>query len=603
MASPETYAFAGFTLEVAERRLSRDGQSIALAPKAHDVLVELVRRSGRLISKRELLDRVWPEAFVEEGILAVHVSALRKALGDTSRPARCIETVSRTGYRFIAPVTEPGVDRRVIPGRWSIAVLPARSLTAGLEGDGLIGLAITDALIDRLGRFDPFVVRPTAAVHAYSGSVDDPAAMGRALRTDVVVDSSFQRRTDRVHLSARLLRSDDGAAVWSGEFDDAGGAAAAAAIADAVASHFGAMLPDASRTPVRRSGSAKWRKRSDTTHSASRLDVYELCGRGRAHLLSASMFEVPKAVEAFRAAIGLDDSYAPAHAGLALAYCAQAVMRTAPLVESYRDARAAALRALAMDDESADAQVALGTVLFFGEWDWRAAERSLLRALEMNPSHVQAYLIYGRLLDALGRPQEALAMKLRAFERDPFSPLVHVQVALSYWNQRQYDLAIDWANRALEIDPRHLLAREFLAGAYLIKGDFDRYLAESIRHAESYGVAAEALEPLKQSYASGGRAGVARFGLEQLRRNPNAPAFQIALISAECGDRDAAFLHLDRAILSRDPSLVDLAVAPQWDCLRDDPRFEERVVAMGLRATGPRSDTRTLRESSPRSAR
>jgi DNA-binding winged helix-turn-helix (wHTH) protein len=124
MASQETYAFAGFTLEVGERRLSRDGRSIALAPKAHDLLVELVRRSGRLISKRELLDRVWPEAFVEEGILAVHVSALRKALGDTSRPARYIETVSRTGYRFIAPVSEPGVDRQSIQGRWSIAVLP-----------------------------------------------------------------------------------------------------------------------------------------------------------------------------------------------------------------------------------------------------------------------------------------------------------------------------------------------------------------------------------------------------------------------------------------------------------------------------------------------
>ena len=149
---------------------------------------------------------MWPEAFVEEGILAVHVSALRKALGDTRRPARCIETVSRTGYRFIAPVTEPGVDRRVIPGRWSIAVLPARSLTAGLEGDGLIGLAITDALIDRLGRFDPFVVRPTAAVHAYaeqrrrSGCYGPRAAHGRSWwipRSSGV--------TDRVHLSARLL--------------------------------------------------------------------------------------------------------------------------------------------------------------------------------------------------------------------------------------------------------------------------------------------------------------------------------------------------------------------------------------------------------------
>jgi tetratricopeptide (TPR) repeat protein len=461
----------------------------------------------------------------------------------------------------------------------------------------LIGLAITDALIDRLGRFEPFVVRPTAAVRTYADSADDPAAVGRALRTDAVVDSSFERLADRVHLSARLLRSGDGAKVWSGEFDEAGGAAAAAAIADAVASHFGAALPDPSRALVRRSAERERQHAGTATPSASRLDVYELCGRGRAHLLSASMFEVPQAVEAFRSAIELDGSYAPAHAGLALAYCAQAVMRTGPLVESYRDARAAALRALAMDDESADAQVALGTVLFFGEWGWRAAERSLQRALEMNPSHVQAYMIFGRLLDALGRQQEALDMKLRAFEHDPFSPLVHVQIALSYWNQRQYDLAIDWANRALEIDPRHLLAREFLAGAYRKKGYFDRYMTETIAHAESYGVSAEALETLKEAYASGGRAGVARYGLGQLGGNPNAPAFQLALLSAEIGDGDAAFLHLDRAIQSRDPSLVDLAVAPQWDCLRADPRFEERLATMGLRT--PTSSSRNRDRSKP----
>ena len=202
--------------------------------------------------------------------------------------------------------------------------------------------------------------------------------------------------------------------------------------------------------------------------SRTRPDVYELCGRGRAHLLSASMFEVPKAVEAFRAA-ALDPSYAPAHAGLALALCAQAAMRVAPPLDAYRDARAAALRALAVDDRSADAQVALGCVLLFAEWDWLGGERCLLRAVEINPSHLQASLIYGRLLDALGRPQEALDMKLRAFERDPLSPLVHVEVALCFWNQRRYDDALAWAHKALARDPKHLVAQEFLASAYLKK--------------------------------------------------------------------------------------------------------------------------------------
>src|SRR5512143_602490 len=104
MSGRETYKFGGFTLDIAERRLSKDGEPVVLAPKTHEVLVALVRNAGRLLTKREILDIVWPEAFVEEGILAVHVSGLRKALGDAEAGQRYIETVPRAGYRFMATV-------------------------------------------------------------------------------------------------------------------------------------------------------------------------------------------------------------------------------------------------------------------------------------------------------------------------------------------------------------------------------------------------------------------------------------------------------------------------------------------------------------------
>ena len=272
----------------------------------------------------------------------------------------------------------------------------------------------------------------------------------------------------------------------------------------------------------------------------SRLEVYELCGRGRAHLLSASMFEVPKAVEAFRRAVMLDPSYAPAHAGLALAHCAQAAMRVAPPLDAYRDARAAALRGLAVNDGSADAQVALGSVLFLAEWDWRGAEQCVQRAIEINPNHVQAYLIYGRLLDALGRGAEALDMKLRAFERDPLSPLVHVQIAQSHFYQRRYDTAIDWANKALALDPRHLVAREFLASAYLFKDDFDRYLAELIAHGAAHDVPSEQFEPLRIAYETGGRSWFFRVlpgrDVEAAERT-GVPAGGLPCTGRRCGPR------------------------------------------------------------------
>jgi DNA-binding winged helix-turn-helix (wHTH) protein len=391
------------------------------------VLVVLLRHAGGLVGKRELLAQVWPEAFVEEGILAVHISALRRALNGGGG-TRYIETVSRSGYRFTAPL----VDHH-----------------------------------------------------------------------------------EKQEQSAELA---------------------------------------------------------------------ELCDRGRAHLRAASMDEVPKALTAFRAAIVLDPTCAAAHAGLALACCAQAQFRMAPFADAYAEAKAAALRALAMDPICTAAQTALGAVLFFSEWDWLAAERSLCRALELDAEQTEAYLLYGQLLEALGQFERGLAEKRKALELEPRSPLVHFSISFSYWNQRRYEETIEWANKTLAIDPAHPHAREFLAGAYLKKGDFNQWLDESIAHAQSHGVPASTFEPLREAYATGGPASLSRLFLERASRQPQAfPPMQLAIHYAAIGDMDSAFQHLERAIDSRDPSLVYLAVGPQWDSLRADPRFLQCLRRMGLR--------------------
>jgi tetratricopeptide (TPR) repeat protein len=318
---------------------------------------------------------------------------------------------------------------------------------------------------------------------------------------------------------------------------------------------------------------------------AATPEVYELLGRARAHLMSAARTKLPEAVAAFEAAIALDATCAAAHAGLALAFCAEAELRLLPAADGYRRARAAALHALAMDESSSDAWTALGSVMFLAEWNWIGAERSFQRALEMDPRHTQARLLYGRLLDAQRRLDDGLAMKLRALETDPFSSSVHVAIALSYWNQRNYHEVIRWANKTLDLDPRHGLAREFLAGAYWKLGDFDRHMSENLKHAAAHGMPAEALEPLRRMYAEHGRTGVVRFTLEEAaRHNAALPPLQLALFHSELGDVDAAFPHLERAIEGRDPCLVDLAVAPQWDGLRGDPRFDECLASMGLAA-------------------
>jgi DNA-binding winged helix-turn-helix (wHTH) protein/predicted Zn-dependent protease len=434
MTKREIYEFGEFTLDAPERRLSRGSQSIPLAPKEHDLLLALVRNAGRLVTKSELLEQVWPASFVEEGILSVHISTLRKLLGDRDSASRFIETVPRAGYRFVGPVVR----------------------------------------------------------------VPEVALSG--------MDAATQAR------------------------------------------------------------------------------MYELYGRGRSLLLASSIHELPKAMEAFRAAAELDPGYAPAHAGMAMTWCSQAAFRLIPPTQAYAEAKSAALRAIAMDADCADAQVALGTVLFFSEWNWAAAEKSLKRALQLNPNHSEAYVVYGQLLEALGNLEEGLETKLKALQRDPHSPLVHLQISMSYWHQRRYDDAIDWANKTLQIDPLHPHAREHLAAAYWKKGDADRFFQENLKHAELHGATKEMLEDLKQCFASEGRFGMVKRVLDGASKNPQAfPAVQLALFHGETGDLDAAFQHLDRAIDSHDPSLVHLGVAPQWDGLRGDPRFNQSLLRIGLR--------------------
>jgi len=430
----ETYLFAGFTLDVTERRLVKGRDAVTLEPKTFDVLTTLVRHAGRLLKKRQLLDDVWPDAFVDEGILSVHIARLRSALGRTDA-GRYIETVSRAGYRFNASVaTYTGVARRV----------------------------------------SDHAVKKHPEIHAF-------------------------------------------------------------------------------------------------------------VGEGHKRILSASYFEIPKAVAAFENAIAVDPTYAAAHAGLALARCAQAGLRLMPHAEAYAAARSSALRALALDDRCADAHAAMGAVLLMNDWDWVAAERAIERALALNPNHTEAYVLYGRLLDATGDAQPALSTKMKALERDADSPFVHLEIALSYWHQRQYDQVLAWATKTLEVDPKHLFAREMIAGAYWKQGDFERQIDESIAHARTFGVTDEALENLRRAYARGGRRGVIVYSVEHASRAPQpAQHIQLAILHSELGDLDPAFEHLDAAIEARDPALLYLAVAPQFDDLRTDPRFPARLARMGL---------------------
>lgn len=448
MGHREVFHFGEFTLDVQERRLLRGAAAVRLAPKAFDLLVALLRHSGRLVSKDELLARVWPNSFVEEGILNVHVSALRRVLGDEARPLTYIETVARSGYRFAAPV------RRV---------------------DDL--------------------------------DVDSPPL-------------------------APIVR------------------------------------------PV---------------------ELYESVGRGRSHLLSGSHVDLTPAVAAFQAAIEVDATYAPAYAGLARARCAQAELHAVPHVEAFAEAKALALRALAIDSACVDAHVALGTVLFLHDWDWPAAGRSLRHALALDPDHTEGLVQYGALMETLHRLDEGLHFKQQALARNPRSPWLMVQIATSYFHQRKYDETLVWAERALDLDPAHLLAISLQSSVRWRRGELVSFLEENLRSTPP-GVPAEALTTLRQIVAemrgvqdSAGPSGLARYMADAV----NDPRLEFdtmlklasrrAILYGDAGRIDDAFECLDQAIRSRDPALVYLSISPHWDSLRSDPRLTSRLEQLDPR--------------------
>jgi len=341
--------------------------------------------------------------------------------------------------------------------------------------------------------------------------------------------------------------------------------------------------------------------RAPTQAPAGSLKAAELVGWGRKHLFAASFFRVADAVSAFQAAVDIDPTYAAAHAGLAIARISQAALRAMPLRDAYTLAKASALRALALDDRCADAVVALGAVLFLSEWDWIGAERSFQRALEFDPNNSEALVFYGALMDALSRLDRGLQFKQKALERDPSSGFVLVQIAVSFWNQRRYYDTIEWANKALAVEPGHSMARELIGGAFWKLGDFKRMTETDVEHARSFGASGETLAmvqargaALEQAFHAGGYAAVARCILERTSSDDiRRASLVLPFLLGEAGELDAAFTELDRAFDIRDPALPHLAVAPGWDCLRGDPRFDALLRRMGLCSGGGNDDSPT----------
>jgi DNA-binding winged helix-turn-helix (wHTH) protein/tetratricopeptide (TPR) repeat protein len=573
------YLFDGFRADLKSGLLSRGGQSVPLTPKAFDTLAELLAQHGEVLSKDELLERVWPGAFVEEATLTQNVYTLRKALGRAGAGRQYIATVPRRGYRFVAPVEveEGGPERQAAQAPvGSLAVLPFEPLGGDPE-DAYLGLGLADALITRLSNLHPLTVRPTSAVRRYLGAGRDPVAAGRDLRVDAVLDASLKRSGDRLRITVQLVGVREAAPLWAAQFD-----AQTAEIFE-LEDSISRRLADELRLHLSREQRARLGR--PTTRSP---EAYRAYARGRYLWNRRTEESLQAAVACFREAIALDPDYALAHCGLADCSVLLPLYGSVAPQEAFPQAMAAAERALDLDPLLAEAHTSLAYARFFYGWDWAAAERGFARALELNPGYATAHHWRSFLLAALGRHAEAVAEAERALELDPLSLVISTDLGLILHFGRETRTAIEQFRRTLELDPQFAYAHFGLGHAWLQAGRLADAVAEHRRAAELSPGSATMRAALGLALARAGHSGQARrlaAELAELARERYVEASHFAFVAIGLGEKAQAIEWLGKACDERSRFVVFLDRWSVYDPLRGEPGWEELRRRVGLPAT------------------
>ncbi|MBA3961624.1 MAG: winged helix-turn-helix domain-containing protein [Chthoniobacterales bacterium] len=579
MTNPLTtaYEFGDFSLDAGRRLLQRrDGTPVPLTSKVFETLLCLLRQHGRVVTKETLMKTVWPDTIVEENNLTQNISALRRIFGENPGTHHYIVTVPGRGYRFVAEVTAGltrGVSAPVAGKIRTLAVLPFKLLLPESR-DAALEMGITDTLIARLGKIKEVAVRPLSSVRAFGSLEQDPVAAGLALGVESVLDGTIQHGGDRIRVVARLINVADGSSLWTDRFDekftDVFGVedAISGRVAQALAIH---LSPEEQEQIAKR----------HTGNSAA----YQLYLTGRYHWSRITPPEIRKSMEYFRQAIELDPGYALPYAGLAEAYRSLPITSDIPPQDAFPQSKAAAVRALAIDDTLAEPHATLAFIHFWYDWDWAGAEREALRAIQLNPNYGFAHIAYGHLLSDLARHDEAIAEAERACEVEPVSLIVNALCGAIYYYASRFDEAVARLRRTLDLEPNFWVARLFLGKAYTEQRKY-----------------AEALEDFAQAktISRGNSETIGMIGyVHALRRQPAkarailatlksagperyVPPVNLAVIHLGLGEIDEAFACLERAYAERDVRLSFFRVDPKWDPIRGDPRFVALLARLGL---------------------
>jgi len=597
------YQFGAFTLDARTGELTQGGRRTPLRDQSLHLLLALLEQPGQLLTREELTGRLWPAGtFVDfdRGLNKV-VNHLRDALGDSAEHPRFVETLPRKGYRFIAPVTTDGTDLEDTPvlptprprrrlllmvglgavvllvtaagiraaRKWvlerasetprisALAVIPLDDLSQDPEqqyfADGL-----TDALITDLAKLGGVRITSRTSVMQYRRTKKTIKDIGRELNVDAVVEGTVTHAGNRVRVTAQLIQVATDMHLWADSYDREVSEILdlQRALTTDIARRINIFLKPLDRPRI------------------VRPEAYGLYLKGRYAFYQYTSRGWQEAIQRFNEAIENDPGFAPAHSGLAETYLVAGTYGAIPNEEALMRGKAAAAKALQLDDGLASAHYALATAYTWYDWDWAGAEREFRRGLDLNPQDALGRNWHSGYLSLLGRHDEAISEQERARELDPLSLIVNANLTRALYYARRYDEAIVQARRTLELDPKFGVALFWLEGSLRHKGLFEE--AVKLRQ---FAAAPDRAPIIAQTFQHDGFQALLRESGEAFKKSGQLQT--AARCYAQIGENDEALALLEACAQRRCSNLVSLNVEPDFDGLRRDPRFQNLVRQIG----------------------
>jgi len=455
----------------------------------------------------------------------------------------------------------------------SLAVLPLENASADANSEYMSD-GITESLINTLSQLPGLKVMPRTTAFRYKGQQVDPQKVGRDLRVDAVLTGKVIQQGENLIIQAELTNAADGSQLWGERYNRK--------LADIFSLQEEIGKEISQKLRLKLTGEEEKRLTKRYTENA---EAYELYLKGRYHLNKLMPTEVQTSVLYFQQAIAIDPSYALAYVGLADANRALVLSVDLPATEFFPKSKAATQKAIEIDNRLAEAHASLGFAILFYDWDWKTAENQFKRALELNPNSADTHLAYAGLLAVTGRHAEAVAEIRRARELDPLNLRASALEGQFLILAGQADEGLARLQQTFQLEPNFFPAHLFASIAYLEKEMYREAIVEATRARDLSGGHAEAIATIGYILAISGKRDEARAVLDELKKRSTeryVPPYNFALVYNGLGERDETFAWLERGVEQRDPKMLFLKVGPQWNNLRDDPRFQELLRRVGF---------------------